>query len=270
MKQRARHPLLFFVLVFVLTLPLWTLSPFVRVAGLPDNLPVTDAAATFVPALTALMLLYRSDGWEGVGRLLMRTFDFRRIENKTWYLPIIFLMPALYCAIYWVMRVIGLSVPDNWEMPAKAPLLLTVFFFAAAGEELGYMGYAIDPMQARAGALRASLVMGALWAVWHFPSMIEVGQAPALMAWGFVATVSFRVLYVWLYNNTGGCIFGVILFHAIANTGRSIFPGGRSHFELADASVGYAIISLTGLMVAWLWDANTLTRFRWSKPRGLA
>lgn len=263
----GRSPLLFFVLVFALTLPFWILSRFVHVAGLPDNLPITDAGATFVPMFAAMLLVYREEKWNGVKRLLKRAFDYRKIRNKAWYLPIVFLMPGLYCLIYWVMRWIGLPVPLTWEIPVQTPLLLAAFFVAAAGEELGYMGYAIDAMQARWGALSASLIMGSLWAVWHFPSMIEIGQAPVLMVWGFFVTVAFRVLYVWLYNNTGGCIFGVIVFHAIANTGRSIFPGGRTVFELANAAIGYAAISLVAVMVVMLWDAKTLTQFRWRNKR---
>ena len=42
-----------------------------------------------------------------------------------------------------------------------------------------------------------------------------------------LATAAFRVIYVLLYNNAGGSLFAIILFHAVANTGRSAFPGGE-------------------------------------------
>jgi membrane protease YdiL (CAAX protease family) len=125
------------------------------------------------------------------------------------------------------------------------------------------MGYAIDPMQDRWGALRAGLLMGSVWALWHFPSMIQIGQTPALMTWGFFVTIAFRILYIWLYNNTGRSVFGVILFHAISNTGRTIFPGGRAHFELANAAVGYAIIILAAIIVIFLWGPGTLAEYRY-------
>ncbi|HEY5994282.1 MAG TPA: CPBP family intramembrane glutamic endopeptidase [Gallionellaceae bacterium] len=265
MDMPARSAWIYFLLVFVLTVPFWALSFFVHAEGLPDNLPVTDIGATFMPMLAAMLLVYREEKWAGVRRLLGKTFDYRKINNKTWYLPIVFLMPVLYFLIYWAMRGKGLPVPDTWSIPAQTLLLLAAFFIAAAGEELGYMGYAIDPMLARWSALSASLIMGSIWAIWHFPSMIEIGQSPALMAWGFLVTVSFRVLYVWLYNNTGKCVFAVILFHAIANTGRSIFPGGRSYFELDDAAVGYSIISLAAVTVTYLWGAKTLASYRFAR-----
>ncbi len=175
-------------------------------------------------------------------------------------------MPFLYALTYWVMRLIGLPVPAEWHIPVVTPLLFIAFFIAAAGEELGYMGYAIDPLQDRWSALTSCFIVGILWAFWHFPSMIQIGQSPALMAWGFLATVGFRILYVWLYNNTGKSVFGVIVFHAVGNTGRSIFPGGRSQFELADAAVGYSIIALAAIIVTFLWGAKTLARYRYDRP----
>jgi membrane protease YdiL (CAAX protease family) len=260
--SRKRSPLVFFLLVYILTIPFWALSLVVKTEGLPDNLPVTDAGATFVPLLAASILVYREERWHGVKKLLSKALDYQKIKQKIWYVPILFLMPFLYLLTYWPMRLIGLPVPAQWQIPLTTPLIFLAFFLAAAGEELGYMGYAIDPMQERWGALNAGLIVGSIWALWHFPSMIQIGQTPALMTWGFLATVAFRILYIWLYNNTGRSVFGVILFHAISNTGRSIFPGGRSHFELADAAVGYSIIVIAAIVVTFLWGPKTLAHYR--------
>ncbi len=260
-----RSPLTFFVLVYALTIPFWVLSTMIKVKGLPDNLPVTDIGATFVPLISASILVYREEKFGGVKRLLKRAFDYKRIKQKIWYVPIIFLMPLLYLLTYVVMRLIGLPPPAEWHIPLLTPLLFVFFFIGAAGEELGYMGYAIDPMQDRWNALTASLIMGLLWAIWHYPSMIQVGQTPALMAWGTLGTVGFRILYVWLYNNTEKSVFGVILFHAIANTGRSVFPGGRSYYELADGAAGYSIVTITAVIVAFLWGSETLARYKFGK-----
>ncbi len=264
-SKTKRPPLTFFVLVYALTIPFWVLSTIVKVEGLPDNLPVTDIGATFVPLIAASILVYREEKLGGVMRLLKRAFDYKRIKQKIWYVPIIFLMPLLYFLTYGVMRLIGLPVPVEWHIPLLTPLFFVFFFIGAAGEELGYMGYAIDPMQDRWSALTASLIMGSLWAIWHIPSMIQVGQPPTLMARGLLGTVGFRILDVWLYNNTGKSVFGVILFHAMGNTGRSVFPGGRSHYELASGAVGYSIIVITAVIVTILWGPKTLARYRFGK-----
>ena len=93
----------------------------------------------------------------------------------------------------------------------------------------------------------------------------KLGHYLTLMAWGTLFTVGVRVLIVWLYNNTGKSVFAAILFHTMVNTGRSVFPGGRSHFELADGAIGYSIITITAVIVAFLWGSKTLARYRFGK-----
>ena len=175
-------------------------------------------------------------------------------------------MPFIYVLTYVIMRLVGLPVPTVWSPPLLTPLLFIAFFFAAAGEELGYTGYVTDPMQARYTALTASLIIGLIHAVWHFPSEISIGQTLGLFIWGgVILAVSFRILTVWLYNNTGKSVFAAILFHAVTNTGRSIFPGSRSTFELWDGAIGYGLIAIVTVIVVFLWGSKTLARFRYAR-----
>jgi len=265
--SKEKSPTIFFILIYALTIPFWVLSLVIKAEGLPDNLPLTDAGATFVPLIAASILIYREEKLGGVKRLLSRTFDFKRIKNKLWYIPAIFLMPFLYTITYGVMRFVGLPVPTSWDIPATTPLVFLAFFFAAAGEELGYMGYAIDPMQDRWGSLYAGLIMGLIHAIWHYPSMIELGQTLPLMIWGTLYTIGIRILIVWLYNNAGKSVFIAILLHAIGNTARSIFPGGRSAFELGNAAIGYSLVVIAAIVVVLLWRPHTLSQYRFSNGK---
>lgn len=261
-----RSPLLFFVLVYALSIPLWVLNVIYPMKLPVDNLPVTDIVATFTPMVAASILVYREEKLLGVKNLLKRTFDYKRITKKIWYVPIIFLMPFIYVLTYVIMRLVGLPVPTEWIPPLLTPLLFIALFLAAAGEELGYTGYVTDPMQARYTALTASLIIGLIHAVWHFPSEISIGQSLGLIILGGVMlAVSFRILTVWLYNNTGKSVFAAILFHAVTNTGRSIFPGSRSTFELYDGAIGYGLIAITAVIVVFLWGPKTLARFRYAR-----
>jgi membrane protease YdiL (CAAX protease family) len=260
-----RSPLLFFVLVYALSIPLWVLNVIYPMKIPVDNLPVTDILATFSPMVAASILVYREEKLSGVKNLLKRAFDYKRITKKVWYIPIIFLMPFIYVLTYVIMRLVGLPVPTVWNPPLLTPLLFIAFFLAAAGEELGYSGYVTDPMQVRYTALTASLIIGLIHAVWHFPSMISMGMTLGLFIWGgFILAVSFRILTIWLYNNTGKSVFAAIIFHAVTNTGRSIFPGSRSAFQMYDGAIGYGLIAITTVIVVFLWEPKTLTRFRYA------
>ncbi|MEN6292464.1 MAG: CPBP family intramembrane glutamic endopeptidase [Methanobacterium sp.] len=261
-----RSPLKFFILVYALSIPLWVIN-FIFPIKLPvDNLPVTDIVATFTPMIAASILLYREKKLLGVKNLLKRAFDYKRITKKVWYVPIILLIPFIYVLTYILMRFAGLPVPNVWNPPILTPLLFIALFFAAAGEEIGYTGYVTDPMQARYTALTASITIGLIHGVWHFPSEISIGQSLGLIIWGgIILAVSFRILTVWLYNNAGKSVFAAILFHAVTNTGRSIFPGTRSAFELGDGAIGYGLIAITALIVVFLWGSKTLARFRYAR-----
>lgn len=50
---------------------------------------------------------------------------------------------------------------------------------SAAAEESGWMGYAVDPIQARTSALTAGLVLGGAWAVWHLVPLVHAHRPPA-------------------------------------------------------------------------------------------
>jgi uncharacterized protein len=68
-----------------------------------------------------------------------------------------------------------------------------------------------------------------------------------------------RILIVWLYNNTGKSVFAAILFHAMANVGKTVFPGGVSYY---DPVIGYSIIAIMAVIVTVLWGPKTLARYR--------
>lgn len=56
LASQRRSPRAFFGLVYLLSAPLWILSRVVHVGGLPDNLPITDVVATFIPMLAGALL----------------------------------------------------------------------------------------------------------------------------------------------------------------------------------------------------------------------
>jgi len=52
----------------------------------------------------AAILVYRTNGRVGVVALLKRSFDFKRVRAKIWYVPTILLMPGIMALSYAVMR----------------------------------------------------------------------------------------------------------------------------------------------------------------------
>lgn len=225
--RSARSIPLFFGLVAALACPLWLASEALGTMG-AMRIPVADLALAFVPMTAALLLTALRPGAGGPLTLLRRSFD-PRIAGKRGMAATLLLAPLIYLLTAAVMAATGQLVLPHGN-PWTLALLLAGFFVLAAGEEIGWTGYATDPLHARYGALGAALILAVPWWLAHLPSMLQMGATGIDIAWWGLGAAAVRVLIVWLYNNSARSVFAVILFHALLNTGRiATFPliGGR-------------------------------------------
>ena len=251
-----RRPLLpFFVLVLAFSVPFWFVGARTG-RQLLEGLPLS-ALMAICPVIAASVLVYRERKMAGVIALLRRAFDYPRIREKIWYLPILLLMPGVMLVSYGVMRVLRIPLPNPHISVFAATVLFLAFFVFALGEEVGWMGYAIDPLQARWSALQASLLLGAVWAVWHVVPLVQVHRPLEWIAWWSLGTVASRVLIVWLYTNTGKSVFAAILFHAMSNVSTFLFPNFGSHY---DPRITGLIIAVVAVVVIVVWGPQTLAR----------
>ncbi len=252
-----RSLIAFFVLAFLLAIPFWLAGSTTDVQLLP-GLPVA-ALATFCPALAAMIMAAVQGGRAGVTGLLARCWDYSRITVKSWYLVILLLMPVVMALSFVVERLASIPVPVPQVNPLVALILCAVFFLAALGEELGWSGYATDPLQERLGALWAALILGAIWAVYHYIGLVQAHRSLEWIAWWSVYTIAGRVILVWIYNNTGRSVFGTALFHMTINVTWQLFPVQGSYF---DPRVTGLIMALVAAAAALLWGGRYLRRFR--------
>jgi CAAX protease family protein len=251
--SRKRSPLAFFGLVFALSIPFWGVGALSARQLLPA-LPIS-AIAFICPLAAAAILVYRENGPAGVAALLKRSFDFGRIGTKTWLLPLLFLQPGIMALSFAAIRLSGTPIPLPQFTLWQALALLLVFFLAGLGEELGWSGYAIDPLQERFGALRASLLIGIVWAAWHFIPLLQAGRSPVFIAWWSLGTLAARVIIAWLYNNTGRSVFVAAVYHAMINLTWQLFPVNGSYY---DPRVSGLIAALAAVVVVMVWGPRTM------------
>jgi len=96
-------------------------------------------------------------------------------------------------------------------------------------EEIGWMGFAFPRMRQNSPALRAAVLLGLLWGLWHLPVINFLGTAvphgaywfPFFMAFA-VAMTAMRVLIAWLYSNTKSVLLCQMM-HAISTGSLVIF-----------------------------------------------
>ena len=130
-------------------------------------------------------------------------------------------------------------------------IAFAAFFVAAIGEELGWSGYAIEPMQVRWGAFRASVLLGLIWALWHLVPLLEMNRSGDWIAWWTLQTVALRVLIVWFYNHTGRSVFAAVLIHAVSNVCTVTFA------NYYDPRVTGIILAVAAAMATIAWPVRT-------------
>lgn len=255
--SQGNLPLKYFLLVFVLSVPFWLIGG--NQLPLPVNLPVS-ALILINPVIAASILSYRRYGSNGLKELLKKALDYRKIENRIWYIPALLLVPSIYFSSYVLMRLTGLPLPDPIEIPfPMLPVFFLMYFIAATAEELGWSGYAIDPMQNRWGALKASIILGVVWQIWHIIGDVQAHHTATWIVWHSLYSVGLRILIVWVYNNTGKSVFAAILVHTTDNVSWSLFPNYGSHY---DPFIAFIITAVTAAIVTFLWGPKTLARYR--------
>jgi membrane protease YdiL (CAAX protease family) len=129
---------------------------------------------------------------------------------------------------------------------------LTAILTNGFGEETGWRGFALPQLQCRYTPLAASLALVPMWALWHGPYFAVLstyrGFAPFQYA-GFVFGLACgSVVLTWLYNNSGGSILIVAVWHGTFN----MFGGATDATQGTIAAVVSTAIMIQALALVAL------------------
>ncbi len=229
MRGRGEPVGAFFGLVLALSIPFWLLDVIEPVQLLP-GVPIS-AIAAFAPVLAALVLAWRSDRLAGAAELLRRSFDLKPVQKPTWLLVAVLTNPVIAVVAFGVMCATGESVPNPSPLTPSVVTLFVVLFVAALGEEIGWSGYATEPLQRRWGPLGAGILLGMAWALWHLIGLVQVGRSPEWIAWWSLGTIGLRVIMGWLYANGGKSVLLAAVFHAMINLSWQLYPTNGSFYD---------------------------------------
>ena len=229
-----------------------------------DFLVGSNNPAAWGPLVAAFLLTYLSTRKVGVIKLLKRGVDFR--FNKIWWLPTLFLMPAITGGALLLAILSVESIPElTW---LSNPLTLVVgsssfiyllFLGGPLQEEFGWRGYALPRLQARFNALVSSLIVGLMWGLWHLPYFF-IGEAIIYQTAIFgliISDILIAILMTWLYNNTGGSILTALIFHTTISFSWILFPT----LETDLGSLYYLILLiLASISITIIWGPKRLVR----------
>jgi membrane protease YdiL (CAAX protease family) len=243
----AAHPLRnFFVLAYagawLAFLPLLLAQNGLGI--LPFRLPITAflILGTFTGPTLAALLLAWSNGAAGGVRALLRRYLVR--PSRYWWYLLAAFGPLEALVLFSSLALGGAPLDAIRRQPlpffaAYLGLLIGGLYSGPLGEEVGWRGYALPRMQKRLGALRASLLLGALWAGWHLPLFFlpewKSSANPLLVFVAFISwVVPFTVIMTWVYNCAHGSLLVATLLHGAANAAAGMIG---AHLLLAPADL---------------------------------
>lgn len=169
------------------------------------------------PGIASIVLTRIVDGREGLRRLFSRLCRWR--VNVRWYCAALLITPLMLAGALFALSI--LLSPIFWPSvdAITSTLALGVVYglFAGFFEEIGWTGYAVPKVQLTHNALFAGLMVGVSWGVWHFladflslAGSYGVLYAPHILLW-IIALTAYRVLIVWVYNNTGSLLVAQLM-----------------------------------------------------------
>jgi CAAX protease family protein len=256
--------LTYFVLALGWSSAFWTACGFWSTAADPADsfLFLLGGAGPFVAAAALTQFRepppVRRDFWR-------RVVDPRPLRWPWWSIALL-LHPTIVALAVAGDLALGGAPPvlraELGSTASVASLVFFVFWFGPLPEELGWRGFALDRLQARTGALQASLTLGAVWSLWHVPlffvpGSFQAGLGPgSLRFWVFLAGhLPLSVLMTWIYNNTARSTLSAVLVHFSGNLFGALFVKTD---RLAALEVGVLCIA-AALVVAGA-GARRLTR----------
>lgn len=189
--------------------------------GWPTHVPSLVA-----PLLAAFAVVGFTEGRAGLADLVRRMGRWR--FSSVWWLVVVSPVVALGLTLAG-MAVAGQDLPSLSDFARFGGLpvygvvqtFLLVFVLNGLGEETGWRGFLQDCLQRRFNPLSSTLIVAAVWAVWHTPFFVILSTYAGFTAMTLVmfplGLASGAIVLTWLYNGTGRSILAAALWHTFYN-----------------------------------------------------
>jgi len=225
--------------------------------------PLALLAMVAGPTAAGLLLTGLIDGKQGFREFRSRLLKWR-LPGR-WYAVALMAAPLVAVGVTLTLSLVSpeflpaLVVTDN--KPALLLFGLVVGLIAGFFEELGWTGYAIPRLKPRYGVLATGLVVGLLWSTWHVLVVAwgigdRAGAVPVsvfIIVDGLAGLPAFRVLMVWVYDQTESLFLGILMHVSITATTLILTPRTTGVPLLA---YGLAFAAAVWLVIAVLAVSN--------------
>jgi len=249
-RDSAASHFSFFALTFAWSWACWVLSSIMK----------TEASVTaralfliggFGPGIAAVSVVGFCCGRIGLLHWLGRCLQWR--VGWCWF-GLALALPVIVMGMAAAVHVLlGGTMPPSpaigHGLMVAANFVLVFLVGGPLGEEFGWRGYALPELQKRWGWQTASIVLGALWGIWHVPLFYINGtsQSQTSILTFSVSAVALSVVFSALFNQTRQSVLPALVLHTAINSLPSIIPVMPSNDEPRPYQLVVGILALVAI-----------------------
>jgi len=187
-------------------------------------------------------------------KLLLKAIVKWRVKIK-WYVIIIILGIAL-CGLS--LLLFDWIYSQN-NKPDQAYNFIFYFILilplSALWEEIGWRGFLLPVLQEKYTPLKASILIGFVWGLWHLPIYLAINpygdKTLIYFLFMFIGCFALSIIETWLYNSTKGSLFICILFHNAINTSAAYFYGNLTGAEFRPLIILVVLLVIIAISICY-------------------
>jgi len=222
-------------------------------------LPQLDVVV--LASVVGLLMVLCLQGVAGIRRLASRLRPW--LLGQGWpVLAVCLLLPLGVVVLpVKILAALGVAVPhlrwEGWPNYLYSAVIGAGMIGPGLFEEIGWRGFALPHLQRRYSALVSSLILGLVWACWHFPNFFFF--TPTKLAIFVPMGMVISVIYTWVYNSTGGSLFAVVVLHGATIAPGKLFAGGDAGGSLTRGVITGLLCVVIAVWLVWRYGAANLS-----------
>ncbi len=193
---------------------------------------ILQLIAAFGPSIAGLIMYFLESRRKGLIAVIKSLIKIN-IHVK-WYLFALFFELFSFVIIVVSSHISGYrSTPFIDDVTMNSIMMffantITLTILTGLGEEIGWRGFLLPKLQSRFPVIMAAVILALINSLWHLRtdhlSLLMQGEYHLFMT-GYLPDMILRIMIsipvvfilIYLFNNTGGSLFIMILFHGSAN-----------------------------------------------------
>jgi membrane protease YdiL (CAAX protease family) len=259
MEKSLKNVMKFLILTFIQTWFFYFAIVVFRLSAYEGLGLIFLICGGMAPSLIGVIMVFTTYRKEDRKDFFKRVYQAKRI-GFGWWIFMLLIFPATHAVTVLITLISGGEMPameglrDAVQSPASILIVLLVGFFfnGAFPEEFGWRGFALEPLLNRFGFVKANLLLGSIWSVWHLPLFFMPAQYHYHLGfvgfWFFFAhTIGLSMIMSLVFIKTKYSILSALLMHMLSNLSSNMMFSFSETYERINLLMVFAIGIIIGI-----------------------